>query len=437
MADQRKITLYQGHASPNNIILRPLPVADAAAGTTIYLYVGHATQKNIILRDPRTRDGAVAVVDTPNAARPFGWAVIRSWVIPDQTDYQRKIRVTESGAPPAVGDQPFPLQHIIEIRSWDVAATAQQRRLHIVQDGSGQQPPGLRPRLLTEVSWWWLGQDAAQLGPRRLIPPAPVPFTPIKLSIHRAWDLSWQPQVRPFAPIVDQSVPASPFRWDLRRAWDLDLGADRQPRSLIIQPGNDTPGAPTPLSHHVEILLWGQQGMWSPGPRRLLVPAALNEFVPPRRRQPEEIILSSWNEALRLPAQPRVLRVFKTPSTATFIITLDGITLDVSVTTVSRGSKRLLSPLWHTRFVTTGAALRDESFGFLSQFVDAFNGVELSSGFITISFSDLKFTVGTGSPEGALVGSPPDLYLNRSGGAGTTLYMKETGQGADTGWVAI
>ena len=56
MADQNKITLQAGHATPNNIILRDLPVADVPAGTTIRLYAGHTTPNNIILRDPTVTD---------------------------------------------------------------------------------------------------------------------------------------------------------------------------------------------------------------------------------------------------------------------------------------------------------------------------------------------------------------------------------------------
>lgn len=56
MADQNKITLRTTHATPNNIILRELPVADVPAGTTIRLYAGHATPNNIILRDPTVTD---------------------------------------------------------------------------------------------------------------------------------------------------------------------------------------------------------------------------------------------------------------------------------------------------------------------------------------------------------------------------------------------
>jgi hypothetical protein len=42
---------------------------------------------------------------------------------------------------------------------------------------------------------------------------------------------------------------------------------------------------------------------------------------------------------------------------------------------------------------------------------------------------------GTGSPEGVVTGTPGTLYRNISGGAGITLYTKESGTG-NTGWVA-
>lgn len=43
-------------------------------------------------------------------------------------------------------------------------------------------------------------------------------------------------------------------------------------------------------------------------------------------------------------------------------------------------------------------------------------------------------STGTGSPEGAVTATPGSLYLNQSGGSGTTLYVKESGSG-NTGWV--
>lgn len=42
---------------------------------------------------------------------------------------------------------------------------------------------------------------------------------------------------------------------------------------------------------------------------------------------------------------------------------------------------------------------------------------------------------GAGSPEGVKAAPPGSLYFNRSGGAGATLYVKESGSG-NTGWIA-
>ena len=54
-----------------------------------------------------------------------------------------------------------------------------------------------------------------------------------------------------------------------------------------------------------------------------------------------------------------------------------------------------------------------------------------------VSFLDGSrfFTVGAGSPEGAVTASVGSLYTRTDGGAGTTLYVKESGAG-NTGWVA-
>ncbi|TWE04161.1 hypothetical protein FB545_1251 [Peribacillus frigoritolerans] len=41
---------------------------------------------------------------------------------------------------------------------------------------------------------------------------------------------------------------------------------------------------------------------------------------------------------------------------------------------------------------------------------------------------------GTGSPEGVIVARAGSIYLNNSGGAGTTMYVKESGTG-NTGWI--
>lgn len=44
---------------------------------------------------------------------------------------------------------------------------------------------------------------------------------------------------------------------------------------------------------------------------------------------------------------------------------------------------------------------------------------------------------GSGSPEGAVVGKVCDVYLRTNGGASTTVYVKESGTGTNTGWVPV
>jgi len=76
-------------------------------------------------------------------------------------------------------------------------------------------------------------------------------------------------------------------------------------------------------------------------------------------------------------------------------------------------------------------------------FVKAFgNAAERSwrvvydSGADTFTQNDaMTYLGGTGSPEGSVTAPIGTLYVNKSGGAGTTLYVKESGTGT-TGWVA-
>ena len=46
------------------------------------------------------------------------------------------------------------------------------------------------------------------------------------------------------------------------------------------------------------------------------------------------------------------------------------------------------------------------------------------------------WTSGAGSPNGVLTAAVGSLYTRTDGGAGTTLYVKESGTGTNTGWVA-
>jgi len=48
-----------------------------------------------------------------------------------------------------------------------------------------------------------------------------------------------------------------------------------------------------------------------------------------------------------------------------------------------------------------------------------------------------KFSEGSGSPESVLTGSIGDVYSDIAGGAGTTFYVKESGNATNTGWIAV
>lgn len=49
---------------------------------------------------------------------------------------------------------------------------------------------------------------------------------------------------------------------------------------------------------------------------------------------------------------------------------------------------------------------------------------------------DTRTLAGQGSPEGVVVAKVGRLYARTDGGAGTTLYVKESGNNTATGWTA-
>jgi hypothetical protein len=83
---------------------------------------------------------------------------------------------------------------------------------------------------------------------------------------------------------------------------------------------------------------------------------------------------------------------------------------------------------------------------FANPLIGKFNGVEkfrfkTNGSFTPISGAGVDFAegpiirAGSGSPEGVLVAPVGSLYLRSDGGAGTSMYVKESGTG-NTGWVA-
>lgn len=61
-------------------------------------------------------------------------------------------------------------------------------------------------------------------------------------------------------------------------------------------------------------------------------------------------------------------------------------------------------------------------------------GLTLSGGGLGIASGYALPLTGTGSPEGVVTAAKGTLFLRTDGGAGTTLYVKESGAG-NTGWV--
>ena len=54
-----------------------------------------------------------------------------------------------------------------------------------------------------------------------------------------------------------------------------------------------------------------------------------------------------------------------------------------------------------------------------------------------VVLSQVRFYIGTGTPEAAVTASPPSVYFNRSGGTDTTIYVKASGSATNTGWLAV
>lgn len=90
------------------------------------------------------------------------------------------------------------------------------------------------------------------------------------------------------------------------------------------------------------------------------------------------------------------------------------------------------------RVATTLNSVESEKFVFTSD-----GNLELLDGDLVIgtagkgiNFSGgVLWRTGTGSPEGVVTASVGSMYTDVAGGAGTTLYVKESGSG-NTGWVA-
>lgn len=88
--------------------------------------------------------------------------------------------------------------------------------------------------------------------------------------------------------------------------------------------------------------------------------------------------------------------------------------------------------------ITTGNPAPSTGMNFLQGITSALNGtmdvVAPGVNQITLGIGT-NISAGPGSPDGVVSGNPGDLYLNLSGGAAVTLWVKESGVGTNTGWV--
>lgn len=93
-------------------------------------------------------------------------------------------------------------------------------------------------------------------------------------------------------------------------------------------------------------------------------------------------------------------------------------------------------PAQNVPFVNQQGAPSISAFRFLQLVTNALNGSAVgntTTQLVTLG-NGLNIYVGSGSPNGVLAASPPSIYFNSAGGAGTTMWVKESGSG-DTGWV--
>lgn len=84
---------------------------------------------------------------------------------------------------------------------------------------------------------------------------------------------------------------------------------------------------------------------------------------------------------------------------------------------------------------TVGAVMLGNGTGPMTEVLPSTSGNILTSNGTTWTSATPIVTSGTGSPEGVRTASVGSLYTRTDGGAGTTLYVKESGTG-NTGWVA-
>jgi hypothetical protein len=74
---------------------------------------------------------------------------------------------------------------------------------------------------------------------------------------------------------------------------------------------------------------------------------------------------------------------------------------------------------------------------FLTKIINALNGAITPAGVAQVTLGNgMTISSANGTPNGMVTGNVGDLYTNTAGGATTTLWVKTSNSGANTGWTA-
>lgn len=124
---------------------------------------------------------------------------------------------------------------------------------------------------------------------------------------------------------------------------------------------------------------------------------------------------------------------------ASLTVTFSGLTLSATVQTIATpgvvDQLKLLPPRLQYKFVNDDGRLNNYNLQLMQLMADAAMG-RPSGTYTSFHLGGARITTGTGTPEGAVSGSPGDLYFRRDGGASTCLYVKQSGTSTTAGWVA-
>lgn len=94
----------------------------------------------------------------------------------------------------------------------------------------------------------------------------------------------------------------------------------------------------------------------------------------------------------------------------------------------------LNNPTTKVAIVSSDGVLSLNGLRMMQGIINALNGSAQNGAQQIALGNGLNLYVGSGNPNGAVSESPPALYFNTAGGAGSTLFVKESGVNTNTGW---